>query len=67
MNKKKDEKLNLVARKRKKNLIVAALVVFIIVNNYNMNIDETIVRYIFIFLACLTLPHMIFNMKYGEK
>ena len=47
--------------------VFSLLTVFIIVNNYNMNIDETIVRYIFIFLACLTLPHMIFNMKYGEK
>jgi len=38
MYKKKDEKLDLVAKKRKKNLIVAALVVFIIVSIYIISI-----------------------------
>ena len=38
MNKKEDEKLNFVSRKRKKNLIVAALVGFIIVSIYIISI-----------------------------
>ena len=31
-------------------------------NFYHMTINETIIKYIFMTLACLTLPHMILNM-----
>ena len=41
--------------------------VTLISNIYEMSINETIIKYIFIILACLTLPHMIFNMWPYDK
>lgn len=49
-------------------LIVACSLIFslfsvtFISSTYAISINDTIVKYIFIILACLTLPHMIFNM-----
>ena len=36
--------------------------VFLISNFYEISISDTVIKFIFIILACLTLPHMIFNM-----
>jgi len=36
--------------------------VFLISNFYEIYISDTVIKFIFIILACLTLPHMIFNM-----
>ena len=36
--------------------------VFLISNFYEISISNTVIKFIFIILACLTLPHMIFNM-----
>ena len=49
-------------------LIVACSLIFslfsvtFISSTYAISINDTIIKYIFIILACLTLPHMIFNM-----
>ena len=38
------------------------LSIYLIQNIFEISINETIIKFIFIILACLTLPHMIFNM-----
>ena len=38
------------------------LSIYLIQNMFEISINETIIKFIFIILACLTLPHMIFNM-----
>jgi len=49
-------------------LIVACSFIFslfsvtFISSTYAISLNDTIIKYIFIILACLTLPHMIFNM-----
>lgn len=43
-------------------LIFSIITVFLIERNFDINTNETIIKYVFIMLACLTLPHMIFNM-----
>ena len=49
-------------------LIVACSLIFslfsvtFISSTYAISLNDTIIKYIFIILACLTLPHMIFNM-----
>ncbi len=49
-------------------MIFSIFSIFFISNHYNISINETIIKFIFIVLACLTLPHMIFNMwPYREK
>jgi Brp/Blh family beta-carotene 15,15'-monooxygenase len=55
-------------------LIVACSLIFslfsvtFISSTYAISINDTIIKYIFIILACLTLPHMIFNMwPYKDK
>ena len=42
--------------------IFSLLSILFIHNVYLISIDEAIIKFIFITLACLTLPHMIFNM-----
>ncbi|MDB2461306.1 Brp/Blh family beta-carotene 15,15'-dioxygenase [Gammaproteobacteria bacterium] len=49
-------------------LFFSSLSVFFISNFYDISISNTVIKFIFIILACLTLPHMIFNMvPYDEK
>tara|TARA_B100001778_G_scaffold150439_1_gene123556 strand:- start:543 stop:1463 length:921 start_codon:yes stop_codon:yes gene_type:complete len=47
--------------------IFSLLSIFLIKNIYEISINETIIKFIFIILACLTLPHMIFNMWPSKK
>ena len=42
--------------------IFSLISILLIQNIYEISINETIIKFIFIILACLTLPHMIFNM-----
>jgi len=42
--------------------VFSLLSIIWIYNSYEISINETIIKFIFIILACLTLPHMIFNM-----
>ena len=42
--------------------IFSLLSIYLIQNIFEISINETIIKFIFIILACLTLPHMIFNM-----
>ena len=42
--------------------VFSLLSIFLIHNVYLISINEAIIKFIFIILACLTLPHMIFNM-----
>jgi len=42
--------------------IFSLLSIYFIQNIFEISINETIIKFIFIILACLTLPHMIFNM-----
>ena len=42
--------------------IFSLLSIYLIHNIFEISINETIIKFIFIILACLTLPHMIFNM-----
>jgi len=43
-------------------VVFSILSVFFISNFYEISISNTVIKFIFIILACLTLPHMIFNM-----
>ena len=43
-------------------LVTSIISIIFFSNFYHMPINETIIKYIFMMLACLTLPHMIFNM-----
>ena len=42
--------------------VFSLLSILLIHNVYLISINEAIIKFIFIILACLTLPHMIFNM-----
>ena len=44
-------------------LIFSVIAIFLIGNFFNIDTNDVIVKYIFILLACLTLPHMIFNIS----
>ena len=43
-------------------LVTSIISIILFSNLYQLSINETIIKYIFMALACLTLPHMIFNM-----
>ena len=43
-------------------LVTSIISILFFSNFYHMTINEAIIKYIFITLACLTLPHMILNM-----
>ena len=43
-------------------LVTSIISIIFFSNFYHMTINEAIIKYIFITLACLTLPHMILNM-----
>ena len=42
--------------------IFSLLSIYLISNLYNQSLEVLVVKYIFIALACLTLPHIIFNL-----
>ena len=49
-------------------VVFSILSVFFISNFYEISISDTVIKFIFIILACLTLPHMIFNtLPYSKE
>ena len=48
-------------------LVFTAIIIGIFYNYTNYTFDIIIVKYIFILLACLTLPHLLLNIYYDSK